>query len=92
MTEYAERDIKNQGVHYTVHLEAMTNEGLNSKSDIAAELAHRDEKIDILNTYNAELREALEKIKSMGCGEHDFSPTHINAASHVATQALQETE
>lgn len=39
---YADRDIINQGPHYVAHVSAMTKEGLHSKSDIAAELAHRD--------------------------------------------------
>ena len=39
---YADRDIIQQGKHYTDHVRAMTAEGLHSKSDIAAELAHRD--------------------------------------------------
>jgi len=40
--QYAERDIVAQGEHYMRHLSAMTGESLDSKSDIAAELAHRD--------------------------------------------------
>lgn len=39
---YTERDIENQGQAYIDHITAMTDEGLHSKSDIAAELAHRD--------------------------------------------------
>lgn len=45
---YAERDIIEQGEFYTRHVQAMTHEGLHSKSDIAAELAHRDMTIDQL--------------------------------------------
>lgn len=54
MTEklYAERDIIAQGEFYTRHVCAMTAEGLWDKSSIAAELAHRDQRI-------AELEEAL---------------------------------
>lgn len=48
MSEYAERDILKQGKHYVRHVAAMTAEGLCSKSDIAAELAHRDIEIDRL--------------------------------------------
>lgn len=47
MTHYAKRDIEHQA-HYTAHVDAMTKEGLHSKSDIAAELAHRDAQIDKL--------------------------------------------
>jgi hypothetical protein len=39
---YAERDIIGQGQAYCDHVMAMTAEGLHAKSDIAAELAHRD--------------------------------------------------
>ena len=39
---YRERDTMEQGQHYVDHVQAMTKEGLHSKSDIAAELAHRD--------------------------------------------------
>ncbi len=48
MREYAERDILKQGNHYMRHVAAMTTEGLYSKSDIAAELAHRDIEIERL--------------------------------------------
>jgi hypothetical protein len=50
---YAERDIMVQGEEYIKHIDRMTLEGLHSKSDIAAELAHRDIEIK-------RLREALE--------------------------------
>jgi hypothetical protein len=39
---YAERDIMAQGQVYCDHVNAMTAEGLHGKSEIAAELAHRD--------------------------------------------------
>ena len=42
MNEYSDRKIRQQGNHYTKHIMAMTVEGLHDKSDIAAELAHRD--------------------------------------------------
>lgn len=45
---YAERDIIEQMQHYVDHVEAMTAEALHSKSDIAAELAHRDIEIERL--------------------------------------------
>jgi hypothetical protein len=46
---YAERDVIAQMQHYVRHVEAMTAEGLHSKSDIAAELAHRDIEIERLS-------------------------------------------
>lgn len=39
---YAERDAMALGKYYTAHVSAMTREKLFTKSDIAAELAHRD--------------------------------------------------
>jgi len=50
---YAERDIVEQGDYYFRHASAMTGEGLHHKSNIAAELAHRDIQID-------DLRQQLE--------------------------------
>ena len=41
---YAKRDIQNLDT-YCDHIGAMTREGLHSKSDIAAELAWRDQRI-----------------------------------------------
>ena len=48
MSHYANRNIRALGAHYSKHVEAMTVEGLHEKSEIAAELAHRDVLIDRL--------------------------------------------
>lgn len=40
-----DRDLPALGDFYTAHVDAMTREKLHSKSDIAAELAHRDREI-----------------------------------------------
>jgi len=45
---YAKRDTEAQGSHYTKHVCHMTGEGLHDKSEIAAELAHRDIEIERL--------------------------------------------
>lgn len=45
---YGTRDHFAQGQHYIKHVMAMTEEGLHRKSDIAAELAHRDIQIEAL--------------------------------------------
>ena len=42
---YAQRDYRALGDYYLKHIEAMTEEKLHSKADIAAELAIRDRKI-----------------------------------------------
>lgn len=57
MSVYAERDPISQGVFYTRHIHAMTEENLHSKSAIAMELAHRDICIQALSKKCAELEE-----------------------------------
>ena len=54
---YAERDVDaldEQGGYYFRHVDAMTREGLHSKSQIASELAFRDAEIDRLKRLIAE--------------------------------------
>lgn len=61
MSEYAKRDAMNLGHHYIRHVVAMTVEGLHSKSDIAAELAYRDERIADLERWLADrIQESTE--------------------------------
>ena len=62
---YAERDIIEQGEHYTNHVMALTAEGLHGKSEIAAELAHRDQRIAALEAENDELRDKLEAAEAL---------------------------
>lgn len=52
---YAKRDHMAQGEHYTRHVSALTGEGLWLKSEIAAELAHRDMEIERLRGEVARL-------------------------------------
>lgn len=55
-TCYASRDLEELGKYYFRHLNAMTREGLDSKSSIAAELAVRDMIIDdLLSKHNTKL-------------------------------------
>lgn len=56
--QYAPRDMEyldSIGGYYSKHVTAMGTEGLTSKSDIAAELAHRDAEIDFLQKRIKEL-------------------------------------
>ena len=69
---YAERAIDEldfAGGYYTRHVNAMTAEGLNSKSAIAAELAVRDFVIDSLQTTISNLSEnnkaALDQLDAL---------------------------
>lgn len=57
---YAERDAKAMGEAYTMHIVAMTAEGLDSKADIAAELAYRDLQILELEQQLADTESRLE--------------------------------
>ena len=59
---YGKRDIVAQGQKYIDHITAMTAEELFGKSNIAAELAHRDIEIEDLRADNKRLREALEEL------------------------------
>lgn len=54
-TMYAKRDLEEIGKHYLRHLNAMTAENLQSKSDIAAELAVRDAIIEELKAENPQM-------------------------------------
>lgn len=63
MKLYAEREIDvldGEGGFYTAHINAMTVEGLNSKSAIAAELAYRDSLIVKLEARIKELESDVE--------------------------------
>lgn len=56
---YERRNPIAQCCHYTKHIEAMTSEGLYCKSDIAAELAHRDIIIEDLSSILSRIAEEL---------------------------------
>lgn len=63
---YAERDIMaldDAGNYYVKHVSAMTGEKLHSKSDIAAELAHRDYEIDKLKAQVEQLNALIVKMQ-----------------------------
>lgn len=82
-TLYADRDIVAQGAIYVTHVMAMTKEGLHAKSDIAAELAHRDILI-------ADLLEALKAVRMMAvCGQLDqfVGEPWLNAVFAVTAKA-----
>jgi len=65
---YADRDIIEQGDHYSKHVSAMTSEGLHSKSDIAAELAHRDIQLEQAEARVAELSNLCERLQRCAQG------------------------
>lgn len=91
---YAERDIMemdNVGGYYIRHVSAMTAEELHSKSDIAAELGHRDMVIDELQEVLQEvtrsieitIRVGYERIIELG-GECDSVDAMIKGHSEIA--------
>jgi len=78
---YAQRDIELQCNYYTRHVMAMTAEGLHSKSDIAAELAHRDIQLEAAET----LAEAMDNWCAVGVGEGEGDAI---SATLAMTEAL----
>jgi hypothetical protein len=69
--QYAERDIDaldDAGKHYIRHVSAMSIESLHSKMAIAAELGHRDMRIDQLKAQVERLRGYLQGIVDDGTG------------------------
>lgn len=77
---YAERDIEMLDMtnnYYSRHIMAMTGEGLNSKSSIAAEMAYRDWIIDEQQKMIDELQKYKDQfpdyVECANCG----SVTHV---------------
>ena len=68
---YAKRDTEAQGEHYLRHLDAMYTEGLHKKSDIAAELAHRDIELDRLRKMLTDYTLAQEVARRCNDPNHD---------------------
>ena len=81
---YTERDIIEQGDYYSRHTSAMTSEGLHSKSDIAAELAHRDIEIERLQARVAELYDLIKyaQVESGVCMCGDNMQDHNQSSGH----------
>jgi len=89
---YTERDIIEQGDYYSRHTSAMTGEDLHSKSDIAAELAHRDIEIDKLKARVAAQQSALNSICTCSWGAAEFFDVGKAASwmQKIAYDALDE--
>lgn len=90
--EYATRDIESDEqlfAAYALHVMAMTEEGLHSKDDIAAELAFRDMEIQSLQQKNERLKEALANEQPKG--ETKFRMCiHCNQWANGAAQCCSE--
>ena len=92
--QYAERDIEQLDDHYMVHIDAMTVEGLYSKSSIAAELAFRDARIVELEKELVNVRGILnsqEDKSCLGSGHHpDCAPwSVVEEVINSITQTLK---
>lgn len=61
--DVGERHPFNLEPHYSLHVSAMTTEGLHEKTDIAAELAFRDAQIDKLRRFVDAARSQLRREK-----------------------------
>lgn len=95
---YAERDIEDQGGHYARHVNAMTAEGLHAKSDIAAELAHRDIDVEVWKGNYQTLMEAYSallaqqsRLRSALRGVMECTGTSTRQY-HIARDALGDSE
>ena len=88
--QYADRDVMELdklGNYYCRHVSAMTKEGLHEKSDIAAELAHRD----------AQIEQMQQVVKAARCIRHwhdSGKDGMVVSASHVRAlwQALDDLD
>lgn len=92
---YAERDIVEQGDYYSRHTSAMTGEGLHSKSDIAAELAHRDIEITRLQSEVERLRGRCGELEEFSAfaqqtAERELDPDYVPPRTAEAMFALLE--
>lgn len=94
MAEYAERDIRaldRQGNYYSRHISAMTGEKLHSKSDIAAELAWRDARIDELTAHAERLNAKLGEIQDALYGQGlQVAGWHLNGDNEPLDNWFEE--
>lgn len=82
---YANRDIRKQGKHYTDHLLALTAEDLHEKSDIAAELAHRDIEIESLREQKQQLDTQVQDLTGIITGPK----IHTSAEAGILRNQLE---
>lgn len=83
--QYTERDIEQLGDHYMVHIDAMTVEGLHSKSSIAAELAFRDQRI-------AELEKEASNTKGLWVTSNDLQAWKLEERAKGVGEALTKVK
>src|SRR5579885_2015193 len=83
-----ERDCWKLGEHYARHVQAMTVEGLHSKSDIAAELAVRDAEIERLTRQRDSFDHQLD-LKNDGIREQRREIERLRGALHDAAAEIK---
>ena len=84
MSEYADRDTIAMSDVYGKHVSAMTAEGLHAKSDIAAELAHRDIRIADLERQLAEAQIRMVATVLAGTNElGNIAPVQLDVNGNV---------
>jgi len=97
--QYRQRDVldlDSQGGFYSTHVNAMTAEGLHSKSDIAAELAFRDARIkhleDQLSTTtelpHTGLREKIHSAYMFALGKAGVYPEQMDRIKRIVSEEL----
>ncbi len=87
--QYADRDIMDldeKGGYYFRHVDAMTGESLHGKSDIAAELGHRDMLIDTYRELCGELLADLITVNDTA--EGDWGPCKETRALITKAEAI----
>lgn len=95
---YAKRDIIGQGEFYTRHVMAMTAECLHDKSSIAAELAHRDQRIaeleggikGALNLIEGDLEVTARDLLHGIAGSYDVGDDAERLKKHLGALLAQE--
>lgn len=76
MRHYRDRDIVQFGKHYANHVNAMTKEGLHEKSDIAAELAYRDQLLSVCYKLLGDTVYFNESLDSLSYDEREAAREH----------------
>lgn len=90
--QYGDRDIMGMdktGNYFSRHMSAMTGERLEEKADIAAELAYRDQRIDLLQAQ-LDLRDRMLGEKNSNYNRVRADCNRVKAERDVAIQALTD--
>jgi len=78
--------------HYTTHVGAMTTYGLHHKSDIALQLAFRDQRIERLDEECQQIDDAVEAAGGKRDGDHVAFIVGLHSENARLTERLTELE